>query len=158
MEIPHGVCKAYLIDPTIASLGPRARGPLRSKGGYAIWSSCSGSLLHCSALHLAQNLSQTARHVVRSLLAPIVPLEVLEEADEEGVDRHGVDGEEGGGDEVAAKGDRHHRGEKVVKHWHPFAHLFIPVRVIPNSIMYKRSIILPQPNLRDVTMEGKVRG
>ena len=129
MEIPHGVSKAYLIDPTIASLGPRARGPLRSKGGSsAIWSSRSGSLLHCSALHLAQNLSQTARHVVRSLLAPIVPLEVLEEADEEGVDRHGVDGEEGGGDEVAAEGDCHHRGEKVVKHWHPFAHLFIPVK------------------------------
>ena len=62
-------------------------------------------LMHCSFLIFclvfhAENFLQTGRHVVRLLCASIVLLGVDEEAKEERVDGHRVDGEEGRGDEV----------------------------------------------------------
>ena len=45
-------------------------------------------------LHLAKDFLETSGHVVRPLAAPVVPLEVLQEAEEESVHGHGVDSKE----------------------------------------------------------------
>ena len=45
-------------------------------------------------LHLAKDFLETSGHVVRPLAAPVVPLEVLQEAEEESVNSHGVHTEE----------------------------------------------------------------
>ena len=46
---------------------------------------------------------------------PLVPVEVLEEAEEDGVDRHRVDGEEAGGDCIGTNHYEEKRGELVVQ-------------------------------------------
>ena len=50
-----------------------------------------------SLLHFTKNFPQAFRYVVRILWCPIIPLQVLQEADEQGVHGHGVDGEEAAG-------------------------------------------------------------
>jgi hypothetical protein len=50
-----------------------------------------------SLLHFTKNFPQAFRHVVRLLWCSIIPLQVLQEADEQGVHGHGVDGEEAAG-------------------------------------------------------------
>ena len=68
-----------------------------------------------SLLHLTQNLLEALGHVVGLLHAAVVPLEILQEAKEECVHRHGVHTKEGAGNEVAADGDEHDRREEVVE-------------------------------------------
>ena len=60
MMTPHGVCKPNLIDTSVASLGPRARGPLRSKWNSAAICSPLPCLLQSGSLHFAKDLSQAS--------------------------------------------------------------------------------------------------
>ena len=71
--------------------------------------------LMSSLLHFTKNLSQILGHVVRSLQASIISLQVLQEAEEEGVNRHGVDTKEGTGNQVASNHNKHNWGEVVVQ-------------------------------------------
>ena len=73
-----------------------------------------GRLWSASLVHLAQDLLQVLAHVVGPLPRPVVPLQVLEEAEEQSVHGHLVDAEEHVGDEVGAHGDEYHRYEVVV--------------------------------------------
>ena len=50
--------------------------------------------LSSSFLHFPQDILETSRHVVRSLRAAVIPLQVLQEAEEESVNSHGVHTEE----------------------------------------------------------------
>ena len=68
-----------------------------------------------SFLHISQDLMEPAGHEVRPLLAPVVPLQVLQEAEEEGVHRHGVHREEGGGHRVAGQGGQEDGCQQVVE-------------------------------------------
>ena len=60
MMTPHGVCKPNLIDTSVASLGPHARGPLRSKWNSAAICSPLPCLLQSGSLHFAKDLSQAS--------------------------------------------------------------------------------------------------
>ena len=60
MMTPHGVCKPNLIDTSVASLGPRARGPLGSKWNSAAICSPLPCLLQSGSLHFAKDLSQAS--------------------------------------------------------------------------------------------------
>ena len=66
-------------------------------------------------LHLPQDRLQVLGHVVRLLRAPVVPLQVLQEAEEERVHCHGVDSEEGAGDDVTTNNNEHNRSVVVVE-------------------------------------------
>ena len=68
-----------------------------------------------SLLHLPQDLLQALGHVVRPLHAPVVSLQILQEAKEESVHSHGVDTEESTCYEVTADRDYHDWSEVVVK-------------------------------------------
>ena len=58
---------------------------------------------------------EPAGHKVRPLLAAVVPLQVLQEAEEEGVHRHGVHREEGAGHRVAGQDGQEDRCQQVVE-------------------------------------------
>ena len=58
---------------------------------------------------------EPAGHEIWPLLAAIVPLQVLQEAEEEGVHRHGVHREEGAGHRVAGQGGQEDRCQQVVE-------------------------------------------
>ena len=58
---------------------------------------------------------EPAGHKVRPLFAAIVPLQVLQEAEEEGVYRHGVHREEGAGHRVAGQDGQEDRCQQVVE-------------------------------------------
>ena len=68
-----------------------------------------------SLLHLPQDLLQALGHVVRSLHASVISLQILQEAKEESVHSHGVDTEESACNEVTADRDNHDGSEVVVK-------------------------------------------
>ena len=70
-----------------------------------------------SLLHLTQNLLEAGGHVVGLLHAAVVPFEVLQEAEEQRVHRHGVHTKEGTGNEVATDCNEHDRREEVVQGW-----------------------------------------
>ena len=72
-------------------------------------------LVLSSFLHISQDLMEPAGHEIWPLLAAIVPLQVLQEAEEEGVHRHGVHREEGGGHRVAGQGGQEDRCQQVVE-------------------------------------------
>lgn len=63
---------------------------------------------------LAEDVHKVLAHEVFPLLGPVVPLAVLQEAEEEGVDSHGIDVKEGAGYEEGGNGDDDDRGEVVV--------------------------------------------
>ena len=67
------------------------------------------------AFHLTQDLLQLLGHVVRFLRGPVVPLQVLQEAEEECVNRHVVDSEEGAGNDVTTHHNEDNRGDGVVE-------------------------------------------
>ena len=68
-----------------------------------------------SFLHLPQDLLQALGHVVRPLHAPVISLQILQEAKEESVHSHGVDTEESTCNEVTANCDNHDGSEVVVE-------------------------------------------
>ena len=68
-----------------------------------------------SFLHFPQDFLETRGHVVRSLPASVVPLQILQEAEEESVHSHGVDTKESACNEVTADRDYHDGSEVVVE-------------------------------------------
>lgn len=65
-------------------------------------------------LHFPYDLLKTPRHEVGSLLGAVVPLQVFQEAQEQSIDRHFVDAEEGRGDKVSPEHDHDDgRGQEV---------------------------------------------
>ncbi len=79
-------------------------------------------------LHLANDLLEALAHEVRPRRCAIVALHVLQEAEEQSVDGHGVDAEERRGDEVRAHADDDDRSEQEVQGWHFVLELRDPPR------------------------------
>ena len=67
------------------------------------------------SLHLTQDLLQLLGHVVRFLRRAVVPLQVLQEAEEECVHGHVVDTKEGTGDDVTTYHNEDNRSDRVVE-------------------------------------------